>query len=443
MTRERVPNLQLAQRIGDSGWTQARVAELINERVEAVTGHTGTYTDESIRKLLRGNHTWPHKPYRDALCQLFDCTPADLGFFNPRAPRNLDPENRQEIDVRRQEFLRGVVAMPVVAALPQHLREAAVQPVERTAPSRVGWEHVDRVKAWAALFRQADDAGLSIAEGMAAQLRVAETYLDAQMSPEVERALRTAVATFFRVVGWARYDRGEHVNARSDFEQGWHLVQDNGEWWIRAAILTCMARQSIYRGDFEDALDKLGMASIRADKLSLLRRADIAAVKARAFGKQGNHRECVRAVREAEQFFFEAQGEDHPDTQHEGFRTYYDEKLLTSDVAQGLFELAFTRGVELPRTIERLRLAMQLSDEHARSRLLSMARLTALQLRRGDVDEGVALGEAVVERAQGTTSVRVIRDIRSIYKVTATPRIKNTPKVRELRRNTRDLLRNL
>ncbi|MFI5779853.1 hypothetical protein [Nocardia sp. NPDC051570] len=345
--------------------------------------------------------------------------------------------------MRRQDFLRGVVAMPVVAALPEGVREAAVQPIERTAPTRVGREHVDRVTAWATLFRQADDAGLGITEGMVAQLRVAETYLDVQATPEVERALRTAVATFFRVVGWAHYDLGEHEGARSNFEQGWRLVQDNGEWWIRAAILTCMARQSIYRGDFEDALDKLGMASIRADKLSLLRRADMAAVKARAFGKQGNRRECVRAVREAEQFFFEAQGEDHPDTRYEGFGTYYSEKLLTSDVAQGLFELAFTCGVELPCTIERLELAIQLSDEHARSRLLSMARLTALHLRRGDVDKGVTLGEGLIERAQGTRSARIIRDIRTIYDVTATPRIKNMSKVGELRRNTRDLLRDL
>ncbi|KZM69653.1 hypothetical protein AWN90_07715 [Nocardia terpenica] len=441
--REPFPNLQLARRISDSGWTQAHVAELTNERVEDFTGQTGTYTDESIRKLLRGIHTWPHKPYRDALCAVFDCSPSDLGFFNSRTPRTLEPVDRQEIDVRRQEFLRGVVAMPVVAVLPLELREAAVEPIERTAPTRVGIEHVDRVRAWAALFRQADDAGLSIAEGMAAQLRVAETYLHAHMSPEIETELKTAVATFFRVVGWAHYDRGEHEDARDDFERGWSLVEDNGNWWIRAAILTCMARQSIYRGDVEDALDKLGMAAIRADKLSLLRRADIAAVKVRAFGKQGNDRECVRAVREAEQYFLESQAEDHPDTQHEGFRTYYTEKLLTSDLAQGLFELAFTRGVELPRTVEHLRSALRLTDEHARSRLLSMARLAALQLRRGDVDEGVNLGAAVVEKAQGTTSVRVIDDVRTIYRVTRTPRIKSVPEVRELRQNTHDLLRTL
>ncbi|MFI9507303.1 hypothetical protein [Nocardia sp. NPDC052566] len=440
MVDQPVPNVRLEQRITAEGWEQKQLATRINEHVAANTGRLGSYSEESIRKLLRGLTTWPHAPYRNALCELFDSTPAELGLYNSRACRTRG--GPEEVDMRRQEFLRGVVALPIAAALPAPVREAACQP-SPPSPRCIGMEHVDRVTGWAALFRQADDAGAAIAAGMDAQLRVADTYLQASMPPHVHRDLITAVATFHRVVGWASFDRGEHAHGREDFDFGWHLVEKDGPWWVRAALLTCIARQAIYRGDMETALDKLGLASVRADKLSLLRRADIAAVKARAFGKQGNRRECVRAVIEAEQFFTEAQDEDHPDTAFEDFKTYYNHKLLCGDLAHGLYELAFDHGVELSPTIDRLHTTMQLSDEHARSRLISTAHLAALHLRRGDVDEGVALATKVVEKAAATTSRRVTDNIVKIYQLTGTPRIKQAHKVAELRRASLGLLRSL
>ncbi|WP_280507837.1 hypothetical protein [Nocardia flavorosea] len=436
---ERMSNSRFERRIGESGWTQARLADLINDLVRISTGSSGTYTEESIRKLLRGNHTWPRKPYRDALCNLFDCTPSELGFYNSRARRCGGP-SAADAEVGRQDFLRGVAALPVAAALPD-IRQLIVEPASESPPPWVGMEHVEQVTGWAALFRQADDAGLGAIAGMAAQMQVATGYLDARMTPHVEIGMRVSVATFYRVAGWAYYDRGDHVRARSIFDRALSMVAVEGEWWVRAAILTCMARQSIYRGYLEDALDSLGMASIRADKLSMLRRADIAAVRARVFGRQGNRRECLRAVAEAEQYFAEARNEDHPDTYHEGFRDYYTENLLATDVAHGLFELALTRGVEVPATVTRLNRAQDLSSRHARSRLLSTAQLAALHLRRGDVDEGAALATEVVDCAGGTTSRRIVQGISRIHGLTDDPRIKKLSSVSELRQKSREFLR--
>lgn len=443
MAREPIANYRLGKHIDESGWTQSRVAELINDLVAVRTGRCGSYTDESIRKLLRGHHTWPRKPYRDALCALFDSTPTDLGFYESRSIRRANPANTDELAVDRHEFLRSVAALPVAAALPRTERDAAVQPFGPSTPAGVGMEHVEQVRAWAALFRQADDAGLAMIEGMTAQLRVAASYLHARMPPHVDTAMKEAVATFYRVVGWAHYDRGDHAQACADFDHGWQLVADDGEWWLRSAILTCMARQSVYRGHTDDALDKLGIASIRNDKISMLRRADIAAVKARAFGRQGNHRECLRAVTEAEQYITEAHNEDHPDTRHESFHLYYTDTLLGSDVAHGLFELAFTQGLEVDHTIDRLRTARQLSDQHARSRLLSTAHLAALQLRRGDIDEGIALATEVIDNATGTTSRRIVHDISRIHRLTAATKIKKNARVPELRQKSHHFLRNV
>ncbi|MBF6354922.1 helix-turn-helix domain-containing protein [Nocardia higoensis] len=343
-----------------------------------------------------------------------------------------------EDEVNRNEFLRGLVAVSA-AAVADGLEVVGSTPIEPPVPRRVGMDHVAQIRAWAGLFRAADDAGLRIGEAMAAQLRTAVGYLDADMPTHVRTAMQSAVGTFFRVAGWAYYDRGQHGPARAYFQAGWRLADDVGEWWLRAAILTCMARQAIYLDKADDALTMLGVASVRSDRISLLRRADIAAVQARAFGRLGNDVECVRSIRQAEQLFSEAADQDHADTEHEGFGTYYNEQLLNSDAAHGLFDLAYERNIEVDSSIDRLRGALQLSDEHARSRQIGLTRLAALQLRHGDLDEGVALGQKAVEDASGTTSMRVLDEFKRVYQATGESRIKNATGVLELRRNIADL----
>ncbi|WP_040797645.1 helix-turn-helix domain-containing protein [Nocardia higoensis] len=344
-----------------------------------------------------------------------------------------------EDEVNRNEFLRGLLVASA-AAVTEGLDAVGSTPsIEPPVPRRVGMDHVAQVRAWAGLFRAADDAGLRIGEAIAAQLRTAVGYLDADMPTHVRTAMQSAVGTFFRVAGWAYYDRGQHGPARAHFQAGWRLADEAGEWWLRAAILTCMARQSIYLGKADEALTMLGVASVRSDRISLLRRADIAAVQARAFGRLGNDVECVRSVRQAEQFFSEAADQHHADTEYEGFGTYYTEQLLNSDAAHGLFDLAYERNLQVDNIVDRLRGALQLSDKHARSRQLGLTRLAALQLRHGDLDEGVALGVKAVENASGTTSMRVLDEFKKVYQATGEDRIKNATGVLELRRGIADL----
>lgn len=341
-------------------------------------------------------------------------------------------------DVRRADFLRGLLVVSATA-LTDDVIASATRPIDRS-PMQVGMDHADRVKDWASLFRAADDAGLHVGDGMVAQLRVALEYLRADMSTPVHDAMNTAVGTFFRVVGWAHYDRGNHEAARTNFRAGWHCAELAEEWWLRAAVLTCMARQDIYLGEADNALTMLGLAAVRADRLSLLRRADIAAVQARAFGKLGNAVECMRAVDQAEQFFAESRGQDHPDTEHEGFKSYYSESLLRGDTAQGLFDLSYRHNAEVPNTVDRLRTALSLSDARARSRQLSLIRLAALQLRHGDSDEGVALGMQAVEGASGTSSVRVLAGLKTVYQAAGEKHIMPAAGAQELRRGITDLL---
>jgi len=140
----------------------------------------------------------------------------------------------------------------------------------------------------------------------------------------------------------------------------------------------------------------------------------------------------MRAADQAEQFFAESHGQDHPDTAYEGFKTYYSESLLSGDTAQGLFYLSYHHNAEVPNTVGRLRTALNLSDEHARSRQLSLIRLAALQLRHGDSDEGLALGMRAMESASGTSSARILDGMKMVYQAAGDDRIASTSCAQEL-----------
>ncbi|GAA5066610.1 hypothetical protein GCM10023318_54990 [Nocardia callitridis] len=348
------------------------------------------------------------------------------------------PRAHQADDMRRSDFLRGLIAVSTTT-LSDNVIAAATGPLDQL-PTHIGVDHVERVSAWASIFRSADDAGLPVGDGMVGQLRTAAEYLHANMPHPIRQGMHEAVGTLFRVVGWAHYDRGNHDAAKANFHAGLHCAEQSDAWWLRATVLTCLARQAIYLGNADNALTMLGLAGIRPDRLSLLRRADIAAVQARAFGQLGNAVECSRAVEHAEQLFIEAQDENHPDTEHEGFGTYYSEALLRGDTAQGLFDLAYHRNAEVDKTVDRLRFALTLPDEHLRSRHLSVMQLSALQLRHGDCDEGIALGRQALGAAAGTTSARVLDGLRLVHQAINHAHLRQVAGASELQRDIADLV---
>lgn len=122
-------NHLLHQHIRDAGWTYEDVADKINDLVERATGCRGLYTGDSVLRLVNGSVSWPHLRYREALCRLFNATPGQLGLANHRAAR----VRVKEVDVDRQEFLRGLAAVPV----PQRCPRGSQRSVRPEAARRV------------------------------------------------------------------------------------------------------------------------------------------------------------------------------------------------------------------------------------------------------------------------------------------------------------------
>jgi hypothetical protein len=73
-------NVALAARIRELGFTEAEVADLLNDAVLQATGKRRGATDRYIRQLLAGSVRWPHPLTRQALEQVLDRPILELGF---------------------------------------------------------------------------------------------------------------------------------------------------------------------------------------------------------------------------------------------------------------------------------------------------------------------------------------------------------------------------
>ncbi|MFF0492592.1 helix-turn-helix transcriptional regulator [Nocardia sp. NPDC004068] len=426
---ERKPNTVLTQAIIERGWTQAEVAERINVAFESIAQRTGGYTAEYVRKLERGDVRFPTRPYRMAIEVVFGVPVQALGFECRRARRSHDEEE----DVRRIDFLRGLAALSSGALLAGGLKATLDDAIVHTpAPRLVGPEHVEEVAQIAQAVRRADNTGNPLAwEIMSAQVRRAIGLLESTSDRKVNLNLHAATAALADAVGWAHFDAGQHHAADRFFRIALHCAEQAGSWWLRADVLSDMARQAIYLGEPDQAITLLGAAKIREDRISSLRRSNLAAVQARAFGALGDVRETLRAVRDADEHFHDAAVRDEPD--YDSFSNYFSFAQLNGDTAHGLYGIA-VHGHAVEETRHRLRVAAEnYGSDWARSRAFCLALDAALALRGDDVAEGVALSHAAIEAATGIESARLTADLKQIHAAAAS---KDHPEMKALRART-------
>ncbi|WP_063040668.1 hypothetical protein [Nocardia pseudovaccinii] len=422
--------MRLTQHIQERDWTQAETAERVNAAYAEITGREGRYDDEAIRRLQRGSVTWPQKPYRQALAQAFGVPIEDLGFFR-RNRRASDGD-----DVRRIDFLRGLAAVGGSSLLAGGLTATLDDAIVHTAiPNSIGPEHVAEIEQVMHAVRESDHLGHPWAwEVMAAQVRRGAALLEAANDNQVSRDLYGAVGALADAVGWAHFDAGHYRAADRYLRVGLHCADEAGAWSLRADILSDMARQAIYLGQPDEALTLLGAAKVREDRISNLRRANLSAVQARAFGSLGNARECVRAVRDADEHFHDSADDDVPD--YGNFAQFYTFAQLNGDTGHALYDIA-VHGVEVTETRHRLRVAIEsYSESWARSRAFCLAREAVLTLLNGEPGEGAALGLEVVEEARRIGSARLASDVRAIHAAAAI----DHPDVRALRSSAGQLV---
>lgn len=404
----------------EANLNQRQLVELVNERIEQVTGTPGLYNVETIRRYESGERTWPDPKYREAFRFVFGVdSDHALGFVNQRSAHSLLSSEIEEDPVRRSEFLRVAVGAAAAVAAPVPLKELAEITQPTPVPGLVGKAEIEQVLNTTRAFNAWDNTygGGLVREAVAAQLRYAVSLLEARCAEHNRDELFSTVGFLGHTAAWMAFDAFAHDDARRMLRLALSCAEEAGDSHLRAEVLSRMARQAMWCGDPDAGLTLAELGLVRADRLTPTERANLHVVRARALAQLHRVEEAVRAVGEADDNFSHRNPENDP-----VWMAYYDNAQLAGDTGHALYDLAL-HGQFASEARRRLQAAVDgHSDTYVRSRAFSHLKLASLVMATGDPHEAAAIGHAAVDDAAHVRSQRANTFLRELNAVAATHR---------------------
>ncbi len=331
--------------------------------------------------------------------------PAELLWFKMPAGSTLD-------EVNRNDFLRAAAAVTATAAASPHSLLQMLNDTRLTEiPARVGTAEIEQLRAASDLFAGWDAlyGGGLVREVVAAQLRVAVSYLRAGCAPKHRNGLYSAVGALSHTAGFMAFDACAHSDAADMFDLALKCAEEADAWQLRAKILSSMARHRIWTGKPKDGLRLTQKAFLYSDRLTATERAMLYTTQARAHGKLGHVQAVTTAVGRADDQFSHSRPTEDPT-----WMNYYDTAQHAGDTGHALFDIAVHGkfGSEARR-----RLGTAVADHTAdaeRSRTISMIKLASLTMSTGDPDEAAEIGSIAIARAAGLKSMRAAEDVHEL-----------------------------
>ncbi|WP_157172065.1 XRE family transcriptional regulator [Nocardia higoensis] len=403
--RQRVSNSKLQQLIRQAGLTQDGLARRVNARIDQITGTPGRYTDETIRRYLCGERTWPDPKYREAFRHVLGVdSDHQLGFFDQRAAHAPLRAGVEADPLHRPDSLRAAggvtAAVTAQAALADLVEITEPTPI----PARVGKVEIAQILDTARVFDTWDNTygGVLVREAVAAQLRYAVALLDARCSASNRAELFSAVGFLANTSAWMAFDSHAHDDARRMQRLALRCAEEASDVHLRAEVLSCMARQEIWCGDPDAGLTLTELGLVRADRLTPTERASLRVIRARALAQLHRVEEAVRAVGEADESFSNRSPGDDA-----FFMAYYDDAQLGGDTGHALYDMAL-HGRFVGEARARLQTAVSgFGDIYVRSRALAHLKLASLVMATGDPHEATVIGHAAIDEAAHVRSRRM------------------------------------
>jgi len=427
MEGKRASNFLLRQARQARRETQEQTAQTVGELLDHPVD------PEYIGRLERGVVSWPNAGHRSAFRTHFGvASDAELGFYCRRSESSL----READDVRRRAFLSALplAAMPGTEPLAALVSLANDEPTPM--PRRVGLEQVEQVRAVVTQVDQLSHrfGGGVVREMLGAQMRWAVDLLDAHVDRAASDELHSVIGDLAAYAGWSSHDVGADTAAQRYYQVALRCAEQADDWNLRAEAVSDMARIAQYGGDGETALTLSQQAQVRADRLTPLRRACLAAVEAGAHGQRGDANACLAAVGRAEDHFAAAD----PANETPGMVAFYSSAQLAGDSGHALWPLAL-RGQHVHTAADRLRRATDSYPVgYARSRTLGLTRLASLTFAQGDPAEAVGVATDALDGTGSVQSHRVADNLIALRRVAR--RHRGVPGVAPLRqRITRTL----
>ncbi|SCK62611.1 hypothetical protein YW7DRAFT_06730 [Streptomyces sp. AmelKG-E11A] len=464
---EKRPNEMLGSWFTRSGWSKGELARQVNRRARQLgANHISTDTSR-VRRWLDGEN--PREPIPRILSELFSerfgCVVAveDLGLRAPHqspsvsgvdlpwtAPQTvalIGEFSRSDLMLARRGFLGTSLALSAGPALIEPMQRWLVPSpgAQRTEPdpaslrrgNRLSQPELDLLESTTVMFRQWDaqcGGGLR-RKAVVGQLHEVTDLLQEPQPEATSKRLFKVAAELAELAGWMSYDVGLQPTAQKYFVLALHAAKEAGDKPLGSYILSSMSRQMIHLGRPDDALELIHLAQYGSRESAGSRtQAMLYAMEARAYANMGQPGKVKRAVRMAEESFFDAQEGDENEPDWIGFFT---EAELNGENAHSFRDLAYVAGrsptyaaLAEPVMSRAVELFAQDKD-HQRSYALNLIGMATVHLLQKEPEQSARLAGDALGVARSVRSERVNTRIRKTVD-TAVREYGHLPEVVEL-----------
>ncbi|MEU3216469.1 helix-turn-helix transcriptional regulator [Streptomyces sp. NPDC006971] len=352
---------------------------------------------------------------------------------------------RSDLVMDRRALTRALAASAVTGAALLDSLEGWLVPGATVAaprrPGRLGLRDVEELEATARAFRRWDQqhgGGLRRKAVLGQLAEVAGTLGDHQTA-EIEARLYRVMAQLSGTAATMAWDSGLHRQAQDYYRLALRAAHAGGDVAFGANVLAGMARQMLYCGCPDDALQLINLAQEGSRYVIGPRvRAMLHTREAWAYAVQGRQAGFRRATARAEEALSDAaEGDGEP-----YWIAYFDEAELAGVTGGRLLDLARSDPrVYADQATAEIRTALSLRGAEAgRSHALDWIGLAECHFLANDVAGGAAEACRAVEAARGTQSARVRERLGQLYPYTVGHSASRS--VREARDSIRDLLAN-
>ncbi|OII64138.1 transcriptional regulator [Streptomyces sp. CC53] len=417
------PNTLLDALLDEAGMSHAGLAARVNQAGRS-RGLALRYEHTAVARWLKGQR--PRGQVPDLICEVLgarlrrpvtlddtgfgvagDCAVAHgtpLAGFVERATALWRSDEQQRPHLLGAPAVTGTPAVVPVWEWENPPEDADVS---RDGRTRVTPDDMEMLRAARAHYEQM----YRKAGGVATRSRVvgfltreAAPLLRGAYNDALGRQLHRAAGGLVAVAGICAYDSDAHGLAQRYFHQALRLAKASGDRGLGAYVIALLVNQSLFTGEFRQAVAFAEAALRAADRqITPALAADLHAMQAKAYAHLGDGAAAVRCIRRAEAAAERIRPGREPDE-----TGYVQPGLVNVQVAEALLSLGDLAGARENAT------AAVRTPAHDRGRVHRLAILSQIQLRQGEADLAACTAAEMAERARGMESRRLRDRLREV-----------------------------
>jgi transcriptional regulator with XRE-family HTH domain len=324
---------------------------------------------------------------------------------------------RRDLSLDRREvagMLTGVVFGSALLDPLEHWLSGGTEKPRAGRPGSVGYQEVEQIENAARIFRDWDDqfGGGLRRKAVVGQLNEVADLLQYSHPVKIKWRLFGAMAHLSETAAIMSWDSGHQALAQRYYVLALRASRAAGDRAFGANVMAAMARQLLYLGHANDALELVRLAQDDSKGYATASvRSMLYTREAWAYAKLGRISAFRRATGKAEDALTEAKPAEDP-----YWITYFDVAELEGTTGGRLRELALQDKRLADETVERISQAIALRRPgRLRSSALDQIGLVEVRLIQGEMEEASRLGHRAAALVEQTPSDRVRVKLAGLY----------------------------